>query len=109
MKKPSTLWKVITAFIAVFAGSIFIDSWILEPGRVEHVCNKIHIGTSTSDVFTRAEEYNLRLIESRPVGKDLKYITLHGGSFSRYICEITHDGNQVVKNEFKKMRDRFRP
>ncbi len=103
MKKPSTLWKVTTAFIAIFVGSIFIDSWILEPKRIDHLCNKIQIGTSTSDVFTKAEEYNLRLIESRPVGKDLNNITLHGGSFNRHICEITHDGNQVVKKEFKKI------
>ncbi len=103
MKKPNTLWKVITAFIAVFVGSIFIDSWILEPERVENACNQIHIGTPTSEVFTRAEEHNLKLIESRPVDEDLKYITLHGGSFSRYICEITHDGKKVIKNEFKKV------
>lgn len=102
MKKPSTLWKVITFFIAVFVGSIFIDSWVLEPDRINHVCNKINIGTPTSEVFARAKEYNLRVIESRALGKDQKHITLHGGSFSRYICEIAHDGNQVVKSEFKK-------
>ena len=102
MKKPSTLWKVITAFIAIFLGSMFIDSWILQPERIDHVCNNIDIGIPTSDIFKIAEEHNLRLIEFRPIDNDLKYITLHGGSFNRYICEITHNGNQVIKKEFKK-------
>ena len=105
MKKPSTLWKVITAFVAIFIGSIFIDSWVLEPERIDHVCKKILIGAPISDVFTKAKEYNLRLIESR-VDKEQKYITLHGGSFSRHICEIKHDGNKVIKSEFKKINIR---
>ena len=102
MKKPSTFWKILTVFIAVFIGSVFIDSWVLEPQRIDHVCSKINVGTPTSDVFVRAKEYNVRVIESRPEDTDIKYITLHGGSFSRYICEITHDGDQVLKKEFKK-------
>ena len=103
MKKPSTLWKVITAFIAIFVGSILIDSWIMEPDRIEYVCNNIFIGTATSDVFIKAKEYNLRLIESIPTERNHKYIKLHGGSFNSHICEITHDGNKVIKIEFKKV------
>lgn len=102
MKKPSLFLKIITALIAVFIGSVFIDSWLLEPNRIDHVCSAILAGTPTSDVFAKAEEYNVRLVESRPVDKDLKYITLHGGSFGGYVCEIQHDGNLVVKSEFKK-------
>ena len=105
MKKPSTLWKVVTAFIAIFIGSILVDSWILQPETIDHVCNKINIGTSTNDVFTKAKEFNLRLTESRS-DKEQKYITLHGGSFNRHICEIEHDGNKVIKKEFKNMNTR---
>ena len=81
---------------------MFIDSWILQPERIDNVCNDIDIGIPTSEVFKIAEEYNLRLIESRPIDNNLKYITLHGGSFNIYICEITHNGNRVIKKEFKK-------
>ena len=102
MKNPSTFWKILTAIIAVFIGSVFIDSWILEPQRIDHVCSEINVGTPTSEVFVRAKEYNVRVTESRPEDKDIKYITLHGGSFSRYVCEITHDGGHVINREFKK-------
>lgn len=103
MKKPSTLWKVITVLIAIFVGSIFIDSWIIQPESIDYVCKKITTGSATNDVFIKAKEHNLRATEFQLPNKDQKYITLHGGSFNRYICEITHDGNKVIKSKFKKI------
>ena len=105
MKKPSTLWKVVTVFIAIFVGSILVDSWILQPDTIDHVCKKINVGASTSDVITKAKEFNLRTTEAR-AGKDQKYITIHGGSFNQHVCKIELDGNKVIKKEFKKMNTR---
>ena len=105
MKKPSTLWKVVTVFIAIFVGSILVDSWILQPETIDHVCKKINVGSSISDVFTKAKEFNLRTTEARS-NKGQKYITIHGGSFNRHVCEIEHDDNKVIKKEFKKMNTR---
>ena len=102
MKQPNTFWKVLTAFIAIFIGSVLIDSWILEPDRIEFACGQIKIEAPISDVFTKAKEFNLRLIESKPEGDAQQYIILHGGSFSRYVCEITHDGNRVLEIAFIK-------
>ncbi len=31
MKKPSRALKIVTALIAIFVGSVFIDSWFLKP------------------------------------------------------------------------------
>ena len=106
MKQPSTFWKVITGFIVIFIGSILVDSWVLEPARIEHVCNKIQIGDSSNDVLDKAEKYNIRVIKSIFDDQNQQIITLHGGSFNRYICQITHNNNQVIKNEFKKMNVR---
>ena len=103
MKKPSRVLKIVTALIAIFVGSVFIDSWFLEPNRIHEVCETIYSGAPTSDIFTKAEELKIKLIETRPNDKEVNYITLHGGSFGRYVCEIQHDGNSVVKSEFKKM------
>ena len=48
MKKPGRLLKIVTVLIAVFIGSVFIDSWFLEPNRIEHVCVEIQTGTPTT-------------------------------------------------------------
>jgi len=109
MKKPSRVLKIVTALIAIFVGSVFIDSWFLEPNRINQVCETIHTGSPTSDVFTKAEEFNIRLLETRPNDKEVNYITLHGGSFGGYVCEIQHDGSHVVRSEFKKINVRLRP
>ena len=106
MKKPSRALKIVTALIAVFIGSVFIDSWLLEPNRIEHMCSEIQVDVSISEVFTKASEFNLRLIESRPEGKEINFITIHGGAFGRYVCEIQHDGSHVVKSVYKKVNVR---
>ena len=103
MKKPSRVLKIVTVLIAIFVGSVFIDSWFLEPNRIHEVCETIHAGAPTSEVFTKAEEFNTRLIESQSNDKEVNYITLHGGSFGKFVCEIQHDGSSVVRSEFKKM------
>ena len=106
MKKPSRVIKIITVLIAVFIGSVFIDSWLLEPNRIDQVCSEIQVGVSTTEVFAKAKEFNLRLIESRPEGKKIKFITIHGGAFGRYVCEIQHDDSHVIKSVFKKVNVR---
>ncbi len=103
MKKPSRALKIVTALIAIFVGSVFIDSWFLEPNKIDQVCETIYAGAPTSDVFAKAEEFKFRLIESRPNDKEVNYITLHGGPFGEYVCEIQHDGSHVIGSEFKKM------
>ena len=106
MKNPSRLLKIVTALIAVFIGSVFIDSWFLEPNRIEHVCDKIQVGAPSSEIFNKAKEFNMRFIESRSNDKEVSLITLHGGAFGKYVCEIQHDGSHVVSSEFKKMNVR---
>ena len=106
MKKPGRLLKIVTVLIAVFIGSVFIDSWFLEPNRIEHVCVEIQTGSPTSEIFNKAKEFNMRLIESHPNHKEVSIITLHGGAFGKYVCEIQHDGSHVVSSKFKNMNIR---
>ena len=108
MLAPSRLAKIISILIAVFVGSVFIDSWLLQPKRLEHLCGLFPVGTSINELPTRAQEYSVKLIESPGSDNQTKLITLHGGSFNQYICEIHHDGEKVIQNEFKKASVRNR-
>ena len=68
------------------------------------MCDKIQIGDSSNAVLDKAKQHNIRVIESRFDDEDQQIITLHDGSFNRYICQITPINNQVVKNEFKRRK-----
>ncbi len=106
MKQPSILWKVIIGFIVVFIGSILVDSWILEPDRIEQACKQMQTGDSSNKVLANAKQYNLRTTVSKANVENQQMITLHGGSMNKYICKLALAGDQVTSIEFKNTRIR---
>lgn len=106
MLAPSRLAKIISILIAVFVGSVFIDSWLLQPKRLEHLCGLFPVGASIEDIQIKVQEYGVKIIEKPGLEKQTKLITLHGGSFGQYVCEIHHEGTKVLQSEFKKAKAR---
>ena len=103
MLAPSSLAKIISILIAVFVGSVFIDSWLLQPKRLEHLCGLFPVGSTIEDIETKVHEYSVKIIEKPALENQTKLITLHGGSFGRYVCKIQHDGTHVLQSTFKKV------
>ena len=103
MLTPSRLAKIIVILIAVFVGSVFMDSWLLQPQRLEHLCSTFMPGAKVDGIHNRAQEFGVKLIEKPGADHQTKNTTLHGGSFGQYICDIQHDGERVLQSEFKKM------
>ena len=103
MLAPSRLAKIIIILIAVFVGSVFIDSWLLQPQRLEHLCGMYAPGVKIDDIHTATQKFSLQLIETPGPDNQTKVITLHGGSFGQYVCEIHHDETEVLRNTYKKI------
>ena len=94
--------KVIGLLVLIWIGYL-VYTWVFSVKEIKRVCNEIQPGQSKQGVIAiiEAGKY-LRYFESSDTNTNEQHLIIFSSeSHGRYTCSVEHDGNVVIKSEYR--------